>query len=290
MAYHRQRFTDASVMVFENHRLLAVLPANAEGNTLCSHQGLSYGGFLFSPQLSVEKTNDCIRSVLQYFHQQGFASLLVKPVPAYYHSLHGQPEAYAYFLLKAALERREISHIFQYPDFLSRQKRRKKGAEKALKDGLVVQEPDQWEAFYHLLETNLYLRYQVKPAHSLEELLTLKTLFPDVIRLYVATRRGQVLGGTLAFHMPRCIHLQYIATNAEGRETHALDLVVSHLAETFLPDTSRYISLGISQRRHDLSVNKGLTAWKESWGARPWLHDQYRLLTRNYGLLERCVY
>jgi len=49
MDYHSDRFRDFSILVLEDGKLKSILPANLdlEGN-LHSHQGLTYGGFVFN--------------------------------------------------------------------------------------------------------------------------------------------------------------------------------------------------------------------------------------------------
>ena len=45
--YHSDRFTDYSLMVYEDQKLIAIMPANFDENgDVHSHQGLSYGGVL----------------------------------------------------------------------------------------------------------------------------------------------------------------------------------------------------------------------------------------------------
>src|ERR1041385_3717629 len=47
LEYHADRFTDASLLVEdEPGQLVALLPANRAGDTLASHGGLTYGGFV----------------------------------------------------------------------------------------------------------------------------------------------------------------------------------------------------------------------------------------------------
>jgi hypothetical protein len=44
MDYHSDRFADHSPMIFNDHSLVGVLPANLNANgTLISHEGLTYG-------------------------------------------------------------------------------------------------------------------------------------------------------------------------------------------------------------------------------------------------------
>ena len=41
MEYHKDRFEDFSLMIFEGEKLVAVLPANRVGDIVFSHQGLT---------------------------------------------------------------------------------------------------------------------------------------------------------------------------------------------------------------------------------------------------------
>ena len=40
MEYHQDRFQDFSLLVFEEDKLVSILPANRVGDTVFSHQGL----------------------------------------------------------------------------------------------------------------------------------------------------------------------------------------------------------------------------------------------------------
>ena len=51
MEYHKDRFEDYSLLVFDGEKLVAVLPANKNGETLYSHQGLTYGGLVYSDKM-----------------------------------------------------------------------------------------------------------------------------------------------------------------------------------------------------------------------------------------------
>ncbi len=46
MDYHRDRFSDYSLLFYKKGKLYALLPANIDGDTLWSHQGLTYGGLI----------------------------------------------------------------------------------------------------------------------------------------------------------------------------------------------------------------------------------------------------
>ena len=48
MEYHADRFDDYSLMYYKGDKLLSLLPANRKGETLWSHQGLTYGGLVLN--------------------------------------------------------------------------------------------------------------------------------------------------------------------------------------------------------------------------------------------------
>ena len=60
--YHKDRFEDFSLMVFDNEKLVAVLPANKVGNEIFSHQGLTYGGLVINEKSKLPRF-----SSLSYF-------------------------------------------------------------------------------------------------------------------------------------------------------------------------------------------------------------------------------
>lgn len=55
MDYHADRFADCSFVITEKGRIAATLPANRKGDTLYSHQGLTYGGLLTTERMTAEK-------------------------------------------------------------------------------------------------------------------------------------------------------------------------------------------------------------------------------------------
>lgn len=55
MDYHSDRFSDHSLMFYEDEKLLALLPLNLKDDTLYSHQGLTFGGFITSTTMKQEK-------------------------------------------------------------------------------------------------------------------------------------------------------------------------------------------------------------------------------------------
>ena len=99
---------------------------------------------------------------------------------------------------------------------------------------------------------------------------------PDAIRLYAAYRGERMLAGVVVYETPRVTHAQYIASTAEGRDAAALDAILDHLLNDVYRDTA-YFDFGISTEDEGRSLNEGLIANKESYGARAIVYERYEL-------------
>ena len=54
LEYHSHRFKDISLLIFNNKNLLiSVLPANIKDQTLFSHEGITFGGFIVNNQMKI---------------------------------------------------------------------------------------------------------------------------------------------------------------------------------------------------------------------------------------------
>ena len=98
MDYHSDRFQDHSLMFYnEKNRLIAVLPANikttastltpnlstlnSQPSTLHSHQGLTYGGFVLSPEIHISEVGELFRLTVAYLKENGFCEWIYKQIP-----------------------------------------------------------------------------------------------------------------------------------------------------------------------------------------------------------------
>ena len=276
MDYHRDRFTDHSLMAFRDGDLLALLPANQQDELLCSHQGLSYGGFVVDARMTVETMLALFDGLIAYMRGMGLHRLLYKTIPHIYHRVPAEADRYALFRIDAGLYRRDVLAVLGREGRPPRQTRRRRGAQKAQERGVVVARSDHWDMYWEVLAGRLAQRYEASPVHTLEEIYRLHSAFPDNIALYTAERSGDVLGGTVIFESSQVAHVQYIAASDSGRECGALDLLFEHLLEHVYA-MKPFLDFGNSNEREGRYLNSGVMAFKEGFGARAVAHDFYEL-------------
>lgn len=275
MDYHSDRFEDASLMIFRRGRLYALLPGNRDGRCFCSHQGLTYGGLVMDTKATAAEVVSVFRKVNDYLRQQGFDRVVYKPIPWIYHRVPAQEDLYAIFnACGARLTVRNIASVIDMSCPPKWNRDRHYGANKAHTDGIVVEESQDFPAFWRILEDNLMLTYKARPVHSLEEIRLLKSRFPEQIRLYVARKGQEILGGSLLYVTPQVVHSQYISATPEGKHRHAIDAIFRRILLEDYKDC-RYFDFGTSNEDHGRILNESLIYQKEGFGGRGVCYDWY---------------
>lgn len=106
MDYHADRFRDFSLLARDNHGdVIAVLPANADGDNIHSHQGLTFGGWLMSSPADANAMMDIWGLASKFLRTNGFKRLIYKPVPHIYHKYPAEEDLYALFRAGGSLTR-----------------------------------------------------------------------------------------------------------------------------------------------------------------------------------------
>lgn len=288
MDYHADRFADASLLFIYKGKVVGALPASSSGETVTSHGGLTYGGFIVVPETHAVDVGEMMRLAIEHYRECGFKRLVIKSVPAIYHKLPADDELYWLFRHNAVLSARGLSSAIDLanPQPFSTLRRRKLA--KAQKSGLVVC-PDlplsynaSWTAFWDILSAVLEERHGLKPVHTFAEISLLKGRFENTIQLWTVTNGvGQTIAGTLLFVTHNVVHAQYIAASHEGKDSGALDLlfceIVKHFAAVHGETSPRFLDFGISTENGGAYLNEGLIFQKEGLGGRSVVYDAYTL-------------
>ena len=276
MDYHADRFDDNSFMFYHKGKLKAVLPANVAGDTLYSHQGLTYGGLLLDKKATVEDVLECFDSMNSWLRENGISKVVYKALPWIYQQYPSEEDLYALtWKCKAQLISRDISSSIVIDNKLKFAESRKSGIRKALSLNIEVGESNDVDGFWHILEDNLGNRYNAKPVHTASEMKLLMSRFPNNIRLYVAKMNGEIVGGTLIYVTPQVVHTQYISASVEGKKHGALDLLFDYIINKVYANC-RYFDFGKSTEQGGAYLNEPLIFQKEGFGGRGVCYDWYQ--------------
>lgn len=280
MDYHQERFHDHSLMIYADGRLVALLPANAEGTDVYSHQGLTYGGLLTTPQVGASMMMTIVDRIADYLAAEGFRTLHYKAIPYIYHRQPSEEDLYALWRKGAQLTARDIASVVVPERPVAWRRDRRYNANKAHTDGVTVMRSHDYKPFWQVLDDNLWRTYGVHPVHSIDEIELLSGRFPDNIRLYEARHEGKVVAGTVLYLTPMVAHAQYISATPEGKHLHAVDALYRYLLTEELTSWP-YIDFGRSTENQGLVLNETLIYQKEGFGGRGVCYDTYTLPLHN---------
>jgi hypothetical protein len=266
MDYHAERFSDCSVMVEKEGKVIAVLPANRVEDTVISHGGLTFGGLVLAEKTGVSDVVTIFEMLKASWSDSGVKKLIYKPVPHIYHRIPSEDDLYALHRLGAKTVRVDVSTTIQQSTRLPLSKGRKHALSKARKAGIQIKKSEDYPIFWEMLTHNLQNKHEVKPTHTVEEIQLLASRFPQ-IQLYLAYLDEKPVAGVVMYDYGQVAHTQYIGLTDEARETGALDALLEHLiSEVFV--ARPYFNFGISTCNNGMYFNEGLAAQKEMFGGR----------------------
>lgn len=286
MEYHCDRFTDCSVLLYEENNLIGVFPANRKEDSVYSHQGLTYGGLVLLERKNVKKLTEYFHSVFSYFHSLGVKYIIYKPVPGYLCKNINDLEHFILNICGATTTKVDTSFVIDFRNEIKIQERRRRSVKKGEKAATEIRINNDFDSYWNqILVPNLRDKFGTTPVHSLNEIKLLHSRFPEKITQANAYINNEIVAGVTLFDFNNCIHCQYISSNDFGRDSGAIDLLFNNLINLYQP-TKTYFSLGTANNNGN-DINIGLCEWKEGWGAKIHAHFHYRLNTENVNALER---
>jgi hypothetical protein len=277
MDYHADRFTDHSLMFFnQDETLLALMPATVKDGTLSSHAGLTFGGIVSDTRMKTQLMLEIFDALIPYLKTAGTERLVYKAIPHIYHRIPAEEDLYALFRHKARLVRRDVSSTIDMQEKLPFSKGRKYEIKQAQKLGLEVRQSNDFQKFMPIEEQLLRDKHDQKPVHTAAELDLLASRFPLNIKLFAAYRQGEMLAGVIVYESHNVAHAQYIAASDEGKRSGALDLILGYLINDHYSG-KKYFDFGISTENDGYELNAGLIENKQSFGGRAIVYDFYEL-------------
>ncbi|MCH9753756.1 MAG: GNAT family N-acetyltransferase [Alphaproteobacteria bacterium] len=278
MDYHRDRFVDCSLMVYEDKKLIALLPANRVGNELITHQGLTYGGIICGENVKVERMLEIFNAVLDFLKSIGVSILIYKTIPHIYHKIPSEEDLYALFVHNAKLYRRDVCTVIKLqnhdPIF---ERRRLRGVKKAINSRLRIEKNQEIEEFMGIVSSFLENNFEKKPVHSSEELIKLMHDFPENIKFFGCYNDNKMVSGAIIYVTDTVAHAQYVFSSEEGKFLGANDFMYHFLVYEEFKE-KEFFDFGISNEKDGYYLNKGLVSQKESFGGRAICHDFYKVI------------
>ena len=277
MDYHADRFNDHSLCFLRDDNLVALLPANQDGQVISSHGGLTFGGMICNHRMKTSWMLEIFESLLEYLHSHEIETLTYKTIPHIYHRMPAEEDLYALFRNNASLVGRNIASVICFDDKPSYSKGRKWSVKKSQSQGLSVKSGREYLNEFIAIELQLLQdKYQSAPVHSFNEMDFLMERFPSNIRLHTVWREKSMVGGTLVYVYGETVRTQYIGSTPEGRDLCAIDYLFDELLNGTY-GTRKYFDFGTSNLEDGKFLEQSLVQNKESYGGRGIVYDTYQI-------------
>ncbi|OCB77112.1 FemAB family protein [Flavobacterium piscis] len=278
MEYHKDRFEDFSLLVYQDEKLISILPANKVGNSLYSHQGLTYGGLVSTAKVKGAKVEAVLDAVLYFLKENLFDTFYYKPIPNFYFPEGNNEIDFFLFKRGAVLDRKEMNLAVNLELPLQISKSKLKHFRRIEDLDLDIMEEEDFNPFWEkILEPRLLEKFNVKPVHTKEEILFLKQNFHENIRQYSVYQNDEIIAGITIFETENVVKSQYGATSKKGEEFRALDFLFINLIEKYKRKGKRFFDMGIVNEENESGYHSGLLKQKEELGCTVYNQDFYKI-------------
>lgn len=276
MEYHAERFTDNSLLFMKDNNVQCLMPANIKDNILYSHEGITFGGLLFSSSLKQRELLNFFDNLMNYAQKKLISTIVLKPQPHIYNSYFSEELLYALFKNHAFISGRAVSSVINLENKLPYGKGRKWSLKKSLNYEISISESKNYDCFMEIEKELLKRKYGAIPVHTAQELRYLSLLYPDKIKLFTINYNNEMIGGVVLFFMNAVVKCQYICSNDICKEMHALDFLFTELINRFI-GKFKYFDFGHSTLKEGYYLEDTLIQNKESYGARGVCYDTYSI-------------
>lgn len=273
--HHEGRFNDHSLEFFKKGKLVGVFPAaiieTENSRILVSHPGASVGSFAVPEDLTFADALEMVEQLIEYSKSENFNGIKLTQPPTIYSKRLSHYIDFALQKNGFMYVKREISSILflekSIDENLTKFKSTHRTAvRKAEKSGVIVKQTDDFASFYEILEKNLSIRHDVKPTHSLDELLHLKEIFPQKINLFGAYIEGKMVAGVVNFIATENVVLAFYISHDEAyQEVRPTNLLFYEIFEWAIQKKFSVFDFGIFTVNE--KPNFGLARFKENFGA-----------------------
>ena len=280
--YHpADRFDFKHILIYDAEKLVALLTGAVRGEAFVSCTGASYGGFVLPVDSSIKQVHEIVNTTLNWLKEQGFKEFRLTPPPLFYTKIANNHLEFVLMKNGFTMSNSELTSIVHFQENLAEtfsffRPTARTSTRKAEKEGVTISFSDDFKSFYEILESNLAMRHNVKPTHSLDELQKLKDLMPDNVHQLCAFYKGKMIAGVTIFVTnPRSLLAFYISHNPEYQKLRSLNLLFYKLIEWGIEGGFDFLDFGTFTL--NMEPNFGLARFKEGFGARGLLRTTWAL-------------
>lgn len=283
--FHMQKFFDYHapgkfsfnhLIFLEKNNIIAVLPGKIIDEKIFeSPIGASYGSIVIG-DISFKKTQEIVNALLEFAKSNNWKELILTSAPMIYETFPNHNLDFAMLWQGFNFDLHYISSSIKLDpdrDIISRFKPTiRRNIRKSLKtDGIRVEENERYDEFYPILIENKAI-HNVKPTHSYEDLLKLKKLMPDRLKLFMVYFNDKPIAGSLMFYANKNVAICfYNMLLYDYKYLKPIQRVMYEVVKDATERGYNYVDIGVSQdtsAENPMTPSESLIDFKEKFDAK----------------------
>jgi hypothetical protein len=274
--YHpKNRFQFNHLIFLDKGNIKAILPGSAKNHIYESPIGASYGS-LVTMDVKFAEAMDLVSLLLEYGRNNGIKEFILTSAPMVYERHPNQNLDFAmlwqgfeyslHYISSAIKIEKEIDIISRFSPTTRRNVRT------SLENpDIRVEINERYDEFYPILIENK-ARHNVKPTHSLEELISLSKLLPDNLRLFMVYYKDiPIAGSSMFFVNDSCALCFYNMLRYDYQYLKPIQRVMFEVMKYSTEKGYKYVDIGVSQdtkAENPMTPSMSLIEFKEKFDAK----------------------
>ena len=283
--YHKPvKFTFNHLIFLERGNIVALLPGSRIGDLYESPIGASYGSIV-TKDVKFSEAMDIVSTLIEFGKKTGIKEFLLTSAPRVYERHPNENLDFAMLWQGFNYDLHYISSAIKLEpdnDILSRfQQTVRRNIRKTLKNpDIRVEINNKYDEFYPILIENK-ARHNVKPTHSLEDLLKLTQLLPDRLVLFMVYYKDKPIAGSSLFIANDIVTLCfYNMLLYEYEYLKPIHRVMYEVVKWSTEKGYRYVDIGVSQDTkavNPMTPSINLIDFKEKFDAKTVMRNTLRI-------------
>lgn len=282
--FHLQKFFDYHtpgkfkfdhLMFIHKGEIRALLPGSIINGMFESPIGASYGSIV-TKDIKFADTMEIVSTLLDYSKKNSIKEIMLTAAPMVYEKYQNQNLDFAmlwqgfnyklHYISSAIKLDKERDIIERFSPTIRR------NVKKTIKEfGLRVEINERYDEFYPILLENK-ARHNVKPTHTYDDLLKLKELLPDYLKLFMVYYQDKPIGGSLMFFPNKTVALCfYNMLLYDYEEYKPIQRVMYEVVKYCTENNYSYVDIGVSQdtkAENPMTPSMSLIEFKEKFDAK----------------------
>ena len=291
--FHMQKFFDYHtpgkfkfnhLIFLEKNKIAAVLPGSIiNGKLFESPIGASYGSIVIG-DITFKKTQEIVSTLIEYGKKKNWKELLLTAAPMIYETYPNHNLDFAMLWQGFKFDLHYISSAIKLdPNIEIIERFRptiRRNIRKSIKEGIRVEVNEKYDEFYPILIENKS-RHNVKPTHSYDDLLKLKKLMPDRLKLFMVYLDDKPIAGSLMFYANKNVAICfYNMLLYEYAEYKPIQRVMYEVVKDATESGYNYVDIGVSQDTsadNPMTPSESLIDFKEKFDAKSIMRNTFKL-------------